>query len=1129
MSTLAADRPMSDPAPRKQQQLPVHPLITLLKPIASLKLTVSLFAMSMVLVFFGTIAQKNAGIWGVVDQYFWSWYVWIDVQLAVQFGQIFFAVPPDWSTSAKVPFPAGKLIGFTMFFNLLAAHTLQLISLIRVTAKKAKKSEAYGDVLKLLVRRSGIYILHGGILLLFVGEYITREFQVEQNMIIVEGGSAEFTSDTRSQEFAFTTPVEGSDKDTVTVVPAKLVREAFQAGQTYSHPSLPVDLEVLEFYTNSDLVKADPGRPNLATTGYGLQAIAVEKPVVKGTDTDQKIDAASAYVRFKSKPDGTDLGIYLLTTLLKNNEPGPTVDGKSLGVALRQTRFYKPYRLELIQFTFERYLGTNTPKNFASKILLIDLIGPERGPDREVTISMNDPLRHRGETFFQSGVLDGEKGTILQVVRNPGWVLPYLSCVMVTVGMLLHFTIGLVTFVTIGRSSVVTNEPLEEARTPGNALSRLVFGKPRVRLTTGDVPTTGRAIAWVCVGVTALYLLGSAIPRTAESKYDLGTLGALPIIEGGRVKPLETHANVTLRLLNNTEEYKDESDKKRPAIEWYLKTMTGQPGNLGPAAAYRIFRIENDRLLEMMKVERREGLRYSLDELRPRFDALEKAAKKVVDRPKLERDLYDAKVLDLATHLRSYISVMSGTDALILPPEDGKLWRQPADSGKTVDRADDQFQQEMVRDLILRMEELGLPRDPTKMNPEQRKVFEGVYSEAQSAKAQKLEVAREAIVAGDPAYKLWTDMHAAYRERKPDEFNRLLATLDGLNRSALTPHQRFRVGLETYLNRTSLYYKCIGLYVVVFLLTLAGIGTHLVNPGVAEGFRRGAFGVLLLTCLVHTATLFARMYVMDRPGVFVTNLYSSAVFIGWAAVIGCLLVERIFSIGLGNGVGALIGFSTSVVAHNLAASGDTLEMMVAVLDTNFWLATHVTTVTLGYSATYVAGLIGVIYVALGVATPYLRSTVNVSTGGGTKTMELGRVIGMILYGVVCFSVLFSFVGTVLGGIWADQSWGRFWGWDPKENGAVLIVIWNALLLHARWSGLVKDRGFAVLAIVGNMITTWSWFGTNQLGVGLHNYGFSNELQQLCTFLWILHGLLVVVGMTPKRYWSSFAVPATPAA
>jgi len=368
-------------------------------------------------------------------------------------------------------------------------------------------------------------------------------------------------------------------------------------------------------------------------------------------------------------------------------------------------------------------------------------------------------------------------------------------------------------------------------------------------------------------------------------------------------------------------------------------------------------------------------------------------------------------------------------------------------------------------------------------------------------------------------------MLAAYRERKPDDFNRHLATIDAMSRAAITPQERLRVDLEVYLNRTSFYYKCIGLYVLGFLLTLVGVGVHLVNPGVAEGFRRGAYGVLVLTCLVHTATLFARMYLSDRPGVFVTNLYSSAVFIGWAAVIGCLLVERIFSIGLGNGVGALIGFSTSIVAHNLAASGDTLEMMQAVLDTNFWLATHVTTVTLGYSATYVAGLIGLIYVGLGIATPYLRSKIDVTIGGTNKPMELGRVLGMVLYGVICFAVLFSFVGTVLGGIWADQSWGRFWGWDPKENGAVMIVIWNALILHARWSGLVKDRGVAVLALVGNAVTTWSYFGTNQLGFGLHAYGGNSDHKMLCTYLWILHGLLVVIGLTPKRFWASFAPKA----
>ena len=96
----------------------------------------------------------------------------------------------------------------------------------------------------------------------------------------------------------------------------------------------------------------------------------------------------------------------------------------------------------------------------------------------------------------------------------------------------------------------------------------------------------------------------------------------------------------------------------------------------------------------------------------------------------------------------------------------------------------------------------------------------------------------------------------------------------------------------------------------------------------------------------------------------------------------------------------------------------------------------------------------------------------------------------MIYGTLCFAIFFSFVGTVLGGLWADDSWGRFWGWDPKENGALIIVLWNALVLHARWGGMVKDRGLAVLAIGGNIVTSWSWFGVNELGVGLHSYGFT---------------------------------------
>jgi ABC-type transport system involved in cytochrome c biogenesis permease subunit len=210
-------------------------------------------------------------------------------------------------------------------------------------------------------------------------------------------------------------------------------------------------------------------------------------------------------------------------------------------------------------------------------------------------------------------------------------------------------------------------------------------------------------------------------------------------------------------------------------------------------------------------------------------------------------------------------------------------------------------------------------------------------------------------------------------------------------------------------------------------------------------------------------------------------------------------------------VAAFAGAFTAFIAHHLAEEkGDTMEQLVAVLDTNFWLATHVTIVNMGYAATAMAGLIGCIFIFRGLLTT-------------TLDQKEVKTLGQMIYGVLCFATLFSFTGTVLGGIWADQSWGRFWGWDPKENGAVLIVIWNALILHARWAGIVKQRGMAVLSVFGIMVTAWSWFGTNQLSVGLHAYGFSKELADGLVVAWTILLVIIGVGLVPLKYWRSFSV------
>ena len=237
-------------------------------------------------------------------------------------------------------------------------------------------------------------------------------------------------------------------------------------------------------------------------------------------------------------------------------------------------------------------------------------------------------------------------------------------------------------------------------------------------------------------------------------------------------------------------------------------------------------------------------------------------------------------------------------------------------------------------------------------------------------------------------------------------------------------------------------------------------------------------------------------------------------FIGWGSVVLGLVLERFWRNAIGLAVGSMLGFITLIIAHNLALEGDTMEMLRAVLDTNFWLATHVVIVTLGYASTYVAGFLAIVYVVRGFFTGGLDSAT-------------ARALTRMVYGIVCFATLFSFVGTVLGGIWADQSWGRFWGWDPKENGALIIVLWNALILHARWGGLVKERGLMNLAIAGNVVTSWSWFGVNMLGIGLHSYGFMNGAFQVLAAFVGSQVLLIGLGSLPFKHWKSFK--GTPAA
>jgi hypothetical protein len=350
--------------------------------------------------------------------------------------QIFF--PRDWHVGGKFPFPGGWLLGAALMVNLLAAHAVRF----RYNFIGADVPQT---LLKFL-KRSGIIMIHSGLLIMMLGEFLTGQFAVEAFMSIPTGKSSNYLENQRDTELAVVRQSEGEEED-VTVVPASLLRK----NKTISHENLPFDIEVRKYFVNSELLSELPkGMENLATAGIGQDIFAVEKKPTSGVDTEQKMEMASAYLEFKEPKTGKSLGTYLISQGLIN--PGQVkVGDQAYEFALRRKRIYKPYTLHLKEFHHGVYPGTDIPNDFSS---LVQLDDPSRGQQRDVRIYMNHPLYYDGDTFYQADILRGpggvEKGTILQVVRNPGLAMPYISCFLVGVGMLVHFCINLVGFLIRG-------------------------------------------------------------------------------------------------------------------------------------------------------------------------------------------------------------------------------------------------------------------------------------------------------------------------------------------------------------------------------------------------------------------------------------------------------------------------------------------------------------------------------------------------------------------------------------------------------------------------------------------------------------------------------------------------------
>lgn len=415
--------PTPDAAPiARPVAAPKLALAAALQSLASLRVTVTLFALSIFLIFAGTLAQTQAGIWAVMENYFRTAIAWIEIR-PLTFGLV--------DSDSAFPYPGGWILGGLVLLNLLAAH------LMRFTASW---------------KRCGILMIHTGLIVLILSEFVTGMAAEEGQMTIWEGGASNFVEDIREVELAI---IDTTDPafNAVRAIPESRFVSAARSPVTIDEPGVPFAVRVERFMPNAQLLSTrgmGASMPNPATAGIGQEVVARPRPPVTGTDPEQRINWAAAYVTLIDRESNQPLGTFLTSLQLSERQMPQLIEhnGRRYHLFLRFKRTYKPYAIQLLDFRHERYPGTQTPKAFESHIRLVD---PSRGENRAAVIRMNQPLRYAGQTFFQAAFKEGDKGTVLQVVDNPGWLMPYVSCSLIVLGLVVHFVMSLGRF--MGRRS----------------------------------------------------------------------------------------------------------------------------------------------------------------------------------------------------------------------------------------------------------------------------------------------------------------------------------------------------------------------------------------------------------------------------------------------------------------------------------------------------------------------------------------------------------------------------------------------------------------------------------------------------------------------------------------------------
>ena len=609
---------------------------------------------------------------------------------------------------------------------------------------------------------------------------------------------------------------------------------------------------------------------------------------------------------------------------------------------------------------------------------------------------------------------------------------------------------------------------------------------------------------------------------TPWEKETVELVEAMPVQDGGRIKPLSTYAGFTMLGLHGARSMKVEGkggeEHKLKPTEWMMDTL------FRPDLAVNLptFRVDNSKVLEAIDVkEKGRRDRYSYNEIESGRDKLIELAKSYELIAKDDRDPVQQQTIDLAYNVRNYESmlgyfgfarsgiVLRGSGGGTAPDKRADLsavmttapqLREEIAKSQQSGSEIDQRMQDLLQQVLdgANFSKFGLFALPPKSAAEEDwlsagnaimgvMTLESKDPETAIGDIKSLETAVRSVPLGEKEFRTH---FAEFKER--------------IDARAESRGELKHIGKEVAYFKNDYFLNALFLFLIGTICAMAMWGVGQTRAGKVLSWATLATTSIAVTICV--VAIVKRCLIMERPPV--GNLYDTIIFIAATGVIFALIIELISRKRFALGVAPILGLGLIILArrYEVGDGADHLDPLVAVLDSNFWLATHVITITLGYSAGLLAAFLSCGYV--------LMRGLNLDG----KNKDLRRSLSKAVYGCICLTVFLALVGTVLGGIWANYSWGRFWGWDPKENGALMIVLWTLAILHARVGGIIKEWGLHIASVLTSCIVAFSWWHVNFLGVGLHNYGFTAGKGTIWVFYCVMLGFVGIAFLAMFVEW-----------